>query len=238
MRTGGITLACALSDFMNDLEEKINYCFNDKQLLEIALTHCSYAAEHGVKNNQRLEFLGDAVLEHVISKYIFDRFSEYDEGKMTRLRASIVSEEPLALAAEQIGLKDFVRLGTGERMSGGAEKPSVLSDTLESLFAAVYLDGGFESAQKVILSVLAEVISEPRERPSDYKTALQEVLFANGKVDMQYRIVSRQGPPHDSTFTAEVLCNGRVLGRGTGKSKKRAEQEAAKYALEKAEKHI
>lgn len=218
---------------MSILEENINYTFKNGEYLSLALTHCSYAAEHGGKHNQRLEFLGDAVLEHVISKYIYNRFPDYDEGKMTRLRASVVSEEPLALSAEKINLQDFVKLGTGEKMSGGNRKPSVLSDTLESLFAAVYLDGGFESAEKVILHCLKEVLADPKERPSDYKTALQEVLFAGGTVQMEYRIISQEGLPHDSVFTAEVLCNGKVLGRGCGKSKKRAEQAAAKYALEK-----
>ncbi len=218
---------------MNGLEEKIKYKFRDKTILELALTHCSYSAEHDVKNNQRLEFLGDAVLEHVMSDYIFNRFPDYDEGKMTRLRASIVSEEPLALAAERIELSEYVILGTGERMSGGANKPSVLSDTLEAVFAAVYLDGGFGEAERVILDVLGEIIENPQERPSDYKTALQEYLFRNGTVNVQYKLVSMDGPSHNAVFTVNVYCNGELLGTGTGSNKKRAEQAAAKRALEK-----
>ena len=215
---------------MMDLESRIGYKFKNKVLLNLALTHCSYSAEHNVKNNQRLEFLGDAVLENVISGFIFEKYPDFDEGKLTRLRASIVSEEPLSEAAEQIGLYDFVLLGAGERASGGARKPSVLSDTLESLFAAVYLDGGFESAKGVILTVLKEVIEEAYERPSDFKTALQEYLFRNGTVSVEYRPVSVVGPSHNSVFTVEVYCNGELLGEGSGTSKKRAEQAAAKKA--------
>ncbi len=221
---------------MNGLEERISYEFKDKTILELALTHCSYSAEHNVKNNQRLEFLGDAVLEHVMSDYIFNNFPDYDEGKMTRLRASIVSEEPLSSAAEQIGLSEYVILGAGERTSGGANKPSVLSDTLESLFAAVYLDGGYAEAERVILDVLSEIIDNPRERPSDYKTALQEYLFRNGTVNVQYRLVSMDGPSHNAVFTVNVYCNGKLLGTGSGSNKKRAEQAAAKQALEKKDK--
>ncbi len=221
---------------MRELENKIGYAFKDKELLKLALTHCSYGAEHNVKHNQRLEFLGDAVLENVISNYIYHNFNDYDEGRMTRLRASVVSEEPLSGAAERIGLPEYVLLGAGERMSGGANKPSVLSDTLESLFAAVYLDGGFYEAEKVILSVLEETLKDPSERPSDYKTALQEYLFRNGNVNIEYKLLSMEGPSHNATFTVEVLCNGKALGNGKGSSKKRAEQAAAKEALNKIKK--
>ena len=221
---------------MRELENKIGYVFKDKELLKLALTHCSYGAEHNVKHNQRLEFLGDAVLENVISNYIYHNFQDYDEGRMTRLRASVVSEEPLSGAAERIGLPQYVLLGAGERMSGGANKPSVLSDTLESLFAAVYLDGGFCEAEKVILSVLEETLKAPSERPSDYKTALQEYLFRNGNVSIEYKLLSMEGPSHNAIFTVEVLCNGKSLGNGKGSSKKRAEQAAAKEALNKIKK--
>lgn len=216
---------------MKELQKTIGYTFKDENILKLSLTHCSYGAEHNVKHNQRLEFLGDAVLENVISNYIYQKFPDYDEGKLTRLRASIVSEEPLYLAAEKIGLSKFILLGAGERATGGANKPSVLSDTLESVFAAVYLDGGFFEAQRVILNVMEEILNDPSERPSDYKTALQEYLFRNGTVNIDYNLVSMVGPSHNAVFTAEVLCNGKFLGRGKGSSKKRAEQAAAKEAL-------
>lgn len=221
---------------MRELENKLGYVFKDKDLLKLSLTHCSYGAEHNVKHNQRLEFLGDAVLENVISNYIYNKFENYDEGKLTRLRASIVSEEPLSGAAERIELFNHILLGTGERASGGANKPSVLSDTLEAVFAAVYLDGGFSAAEKVILSVLDETLKDPKERPSDYKTALQEYLFRNGNVDIEYKLLSVVGPSHNSVFTSQVICNGNVLGKGVGSSKKRAEQAAAKEALDKIKK--
>lgn len=216
---------------MKQLEDSLRYRFRDPSLLELALTHPSYASEHGTPHNQRLEFLGDAVLEHVVSAYLFRTFSHYDEGRLTRLRASIVSEEPLSAAAEKIGLYAFVRLGAGEAAAGGAHKKSVLSDTMEAVFAAVYLDGGFEDASRVILSVLSEVIANPEERPADYKTALQERLFRNGPVTVEYRLIGVTGPSHNAEFTVEVFCNGQSLGRGTGTSKKRAEQAAAKAAL-------
>lgn len=216
---------------MKSLEDILLYRFKNPELLEQALTHPSYASEHGVSHNQRLEFLGDAVLEHVISAYLFRTFPHYDEGRLTRLRASIVSENPLSAAAEKIGLYDFVRLGQGEKAAGGAHKKSVLSDTLEAVFAAVYLDGGFDDASRVILATLSEIIADPKERPADYKTTLQERLFHNGPVLIEYRLLSATGPSHQTLFTVEVLCNGQSLGVGSGTSKKRAEQAAAAQAL-------
>ncbi len=213
------------------LEQKINYTFKEKSLLELALTHCSFSAEHGMQNNQRLEFLGDAVLEAVISAHIYHRYPSFDEGKLTRLRVSIVSEEPLAIAAEELELNHFILLGVGEKANGGANKPGVLSDTLEALFAAVYLDGGYSAAEDVILRVLKDVIADANKRPLDYKTTLQETLAKDGPVTIAYTLLSMEGPPHNAVFETEVSCNGKVLGRGKGSSKKRAEQAAAKQAL-------
>lgn len=213
------------------LEQKINYTFKEKSLLELALTHCSFSAEHGMQNNQRLEFLGDAVLEAVISAHIYHRYPSFDEGKLTRLRVSIVSEEPLAIAAKELELNHFILLGVGEKANGGANKPGVLSDTLEALFAAVYLDGGYSAAEDVILRVLKDVIADANKRPLDYKTTLQETLAKDGPVTIVYTLLSMEGPPHNAVFETEVSCNGKVLGRGKGSSKKRAEQAAAKQAL-------
>lgn len=221
---------------MEELEKVLGYTFKDKDLLKLALTHCSYGAENNVKHNQRLEFLGDAVLENVISNYIYHNFPDYDEGKLSRLRASIVSEDPLASAAEKINLSKFILLGAGEKATGGANKPSVLSDTIESVFAAVYLDGGFFEAQRVILFVMDAILKNPNERALDFKTTLQEYLFRNGPVDVDYNLISMEGPSHNAVFTVEVLCNGKFLGRGQGSSKKRAEQAAAKEALKKLKK--
>lgn len=217
------------------LEQKINYTFKEKSLLELALTHCSFSAEHSMQNNQRLEFLGDAVLEAVISAHIYHRYPSFDEGKLTRLRVSIVSEEPLAIAAEELELNHFILLGVGEKANGGANKPGVLSDTLEALFAAVYLDGGYSAAEDVILRVLKDVIADANKRPLDYKTTLQETLAKDGPVTIVYTLLSMEGPPHNAVFETEVSCNGKVLGRGKGSSKKRAEQAAAKQALKQIE---
>ena len=218
---------------MQILEEKINYSFKNRTLLTTALTHPSYSAEKRGENNQRLEFLGDAVLEAVISNYIFENFPALDEGKMTRLRASIVSEAPLFEAAKSINLFDYILLGSGESASGGKNKPSVLSDALEALFAAVYLDGGFDEAKRVILAILKKVIDDPSLRPYDYKTELQEFLFKDGDVKLEYitESVSHQGS--NFLFASSVFCNGNLLGSGEGTSKKRAEQDAAKNALVK-----
>ncbi len=218
---------------MSSLEENINYEFKNKELLDTALTHCSYAAENKTQHNQRLEFLGDAVLELVMSEYLYSNHQDYDEGELSRLRSSIVSEKPLAIVAQKIGVSEHVKLGVGERASGGAGKFSVLSDTLESIFAAVFLDGGFEEAKRVILPIMQEVIDNPKERLSDYKTALQEYLYRNGNVDIDYKMVSVEGPAHSSVFSYEVYCNGELLGNGKGKSKKAAEQSAAQNAMEK-----
>ena len=218
---------------MQNLEEKINYSFKNRTLFTTALTHPSYSAEKRGENNQRLEFLGDAVLEAVISNYIFENFPELDEGKMTRLRASIVSETPLFEAAKNINLFNYILLGSGESANGGKNKPSVLSDALEALFAAVYLDGGFDEAKRVVLTVLKDVINDPSLRPYDYKTELQEFLFKDGDVKLEYitESVSQQGC--NFLFTSSVFCNNKLLGKGEGTSKKRAEQDAAKNALVK-----
>lgn len=228
-----VCLLLRQSKKMKSIEENINYYFKNKKLLETALTHCSYASENKTEHNQRLEFLGDAVLELVMSEYLYENHKDYDEGSLSRLRSSIVSEKPLAIAADKIGVDDFVLLGVGERASGGASKFSVLSDTLESIFAAVYLDGGLEEARRVILFVMQEVMNNPKELLSDYKTALQEYLFRNGNVKVEYKIVSVTGPAHDSVFSCQVYCNGKLLGDGNGRNKKSAEQSAAQNAMEK-----
>lgn len=216
---------------MQNLEEKIKYSFKNRTLLTLALTHPSFSTENRGESNQRLEFLGDAVLEAVISNYIFENFTKFDEGKMTRLRASIVSEQPLFEAAKRIDLSSCVLLGSGESASGGKTKPSVLSDTLEALFAAVYLDGGFDEAKRVILSVLKDVIDDPSLRPYDYKTELQEFLFKNGEVKLEYITESVSQNGSSFVFASRVFCNDKLLGAGEGTSKKRAEQAAAKDAL-------
>ena len=213
--------------------ERIGYTFQDRSLLRQALTHSSYAYENNHRDNERLEFLGDAVLGMVCSEYLFKNCPQKPEGDLTRMKAASVSEGTLARAAREIGLGDFLFLGQGEAASGGADRDSILSDTMEALFAAVLLDGGMERARKVILHVMEPYFQSAYKGRlfSDYKTALQEELQKNPGVTIEYEIIREQGPDHQKTFTARVLCDGKELGRGTGKSKKDAEQQAAKDAL-------
>lgn len=212
---------------------KIGYTFQDMSLLRQALTHSSYAYENNHRNNERMEFLGDAVLGMVCSEYLFKKCPRQPEGDLTRMKAASVSETTLARAARDIGLGDYLFLGQGEAASGGAQRDSILSDAMEALFAAVLLDGGLGKAREVILSVMEPYFKNAAKGRlfSDHKTALQEELQKNPGVTIEYEIVDEQGPDHLKTFTARVLCDGKELGRGTGKSKKDAEQQAAKDAL-------
>ena len=213
--------------------ERIGYTFQDRSLLRQALTHSSYAYENKHRNNERLEFLGDAVLGMVCSEYLFKQCPQKPEGDLTRMKAASVSEGTLAQAAREIGMGDFLYLGQGEAQSGGAERDSILSDAMEALFAAVLLDGGMEKAKTVILQTMEPYFQRAVKGRlySDYKTALQEELQKTPGVAIEYEIVREQGPDHQKTFTARVLCDGKELGQGTGKSKKDAEQQAAKDAL-------
>lgn len=210
----------------------LGYTFQNPDLLQLALTHCSYTGEIS-ENNQRLEYLGDAILDFVISEALFHDQS-LDEGQMTRLRAGIVCEKPLYLAAEKLGVGSYLLLGKGEEATGGRHKVSILSDCMESIFAAVYLDGGFDAAKACILSVLQgriqDILSGKEE--DDYKTELQHLVGARYGVDPCYRLLDTQGPAHDRLFTMEVLIQDKRMGQGQGKSKKEAEQQAAKDAIE------
>lgn len=212
---------------------RIGYTFRDLLLLRQALTHSSYAYENKHRNNERLEFLGDAVLGFVCSEHLFTQCPQKPEGDLTRMKAASVSEATLARAARDIGLGDFLFLGQGEASSGGADRDSILSDAMEALFAAVLLDGGLDNARQVILTVMGPYFRKATQGKlfSDYKTALQEELQKTPGVTIEYRIVHEEGPDHQKTFTARVLCDGKELGHGTGKSKKDAEQQAAKNAL-------
>ncbi len=217
-----------------ELEEKIGYTFRNPQLLEQALTHSSFANEgkkHG-HNNERLEFLGDSVLSVIVARHLFLTYKDLPEGELTKLRASLVCEKALDVFAGQIELGKYLRLGKGEEMTGGRERPSILADAFEALLAAIYIDGGYEAAQTFVLGFIPRNLDVRRKNKlSDYKTALQEIIQQNREERVEYALVDEHGPDHAKVFTAEVLLNSNVIGRGTGSSKKQAEQNAAHEAL-------
>ncbi len=220
---------------MNTLEKKLGYNFKKTEYLIIALTHSSYANENknSVPCNERQEFLGDAVLSIVVSDYLFRHYSHLPEGELTKIRASLVCEKTLCEFARSIDLGNYMRLGKGEEMTGGRERPSILADAFESVIAAIYLDGGIESARKFILPFARHMIeADTRAIFKDYKTVLQEIIQQNPEEKLTYELVDESGPDHDKRFVVEVHLNSNVIGRGVGKSKKNAEQMAAKEALE------
>ena len=210
------------------LEEKLGYQFKDRTLLETALTHTSFANESRtpVQHNERLEFLGDSVLSVVAADYLF-RHSTRPEGELTRMRASLVSEDALFQFASEIELGEYLRLGHGEELGGGRTRPSVVSDAFEAVIAALYLDGGLEAARRFILPFL----SEGKTAEEDYKTRLQEVVQQDPGAKLTYVVEDETGPDHAKQFTVGVFCNGRRLAGGVGRSKKAAEQHAAQQAL-------
>ena len=219
-----------------ELEDIIGYHFKNRELLTTALTHSSYANERKsqhIQYNERLEFLGDAVLSIVVSDYIFKHMPELPEGELTKLRASLVCEKSLYVFAGQIDLGKYLLLSKGERHNGGADRPSILSDAFEALIAAIYLDGGLEPAARHILNfVIPAIKSSKKKQVKDYKTTLQEIIQKNPGERLEYVLVSESGPDHNKHFVFEVHLNSNVIGRGGGKSKKEAEQQAAREALE------
>lgn len=221
---------------LSDIQERIAYRFNNLELLEQSLTHKSYANENKVPyHNERLEFLGDSVLNLVISEYFMKTCPDSTEGSLSRFRAAVVSEPALAMVAREMELGMYILLGRGEEQTGGRDKDSLLANCLEALIASIYLDSGKESAEKFIIRFFEVVIKKTCASTStlDYKTELQELCQERLKQLPAYRIVSESGPDHQKQFTVEVWINGRLNGRGIGRSKKEAEQRAAKEALEK-----
>ena len=220
---------------MKGLEESIGYTFKKKELLKKALTHTSYANENNIESNEKLEFLGDSILEFISSKYIYGKYTKLKEGEMTKVRAAVVCEKSLHKIALMHNFSDFLYLGKSERVSGGSTRPTILADSVEAVIAAMYLDGGLEPVEKFIIENLKDdiEISTKHVGDKDYKTVLQEKLQENGEVKIEYEIIKEMGPDHDKTFVAEVKCNGEILDIGEGKSKKEAQMEAAKKALEK-----
>ena len=217
-----------------DLEKRIGYHFREKQYLQTAVTHSSYANEmkDPTPYNERQEFLGDAVLSIVVSDYLFKN-SSLAEGVLTKLRAALVCEKSLCGFAAKIDLGSAIRLGKGEEMMGGRTRPSILADAFEALIAAIYLDGGMEAAREFVLPFVMDTLeSESKIRFHDYKTALQEIVQKNPEEKLSYVLVEESGPDHNKRFEVEVRLNSNVIGHGVGKSKKDAEQMAAKEALE------
>ena len=220
-------------DKLTQLQDKIGYHFQNLSLLNNALTHSSYANERHWKyerNNERLEFLGDAVLELVSSDYIFSNHKDMVEGKMTKLRASLVCEMSLASSAREIELGEYLKLGHGEWVTGGGKRDSILSDAFEAVIGAIYLDGGFEHAKTFIHKFILTDI-EHKKLFYDCKTSLQEVVQGKYEEELNYRLISEEGPDHDKRFSVEARIGERVIGTGIGHTKKAAEQEAAYQAL-------
>lgn len=221
---------------MIDLQNLIGYQFKNPALLNEALTHSSYANEHKsqhIKYNERLEFLGDSVLSIVVSDYIYKNCPELPEGELTKLRASLVCEKSLYEFAKKINLGKYLILSKGERNNGGADRPSILSDAFEALIAAIYIDGGFAPASKHILNfVIPAIKNSKKKKINDYKTTLQEIIQKNPGEKLEYVLVKESGPDHNKHFVVEVHLNSNVIGKGGGRSKKEAEQQAAREALE------
>lgn len=221
---------------MQELEKKLNYTFRNQELLREALNHSSYANEHrsqGLGSNERLEFLGDSVLGFVTAEYLFARHPDLPEGDLTRIRAALVCEQSLHEVAQKLNLGSYLKLGKGEEAGGGRQRASILADATESVFAAVYLDGGLEAARALIHRVLLDKERETdvEERRRDYKTELQELVQRRSNQTLQYELVSASGPDHAKVFTSRVLLNGQPIGKGQGHSKKEAEQAAAHAGL-------
>ena len=220
---------------LEEFQGKIRYYFNDKELLIEALSHSSYANEKrkGRNSNERLEFLGDSVLSIVVSQYLFEHFTHLPEGELTKIRASLVCEKSLYEFAKQIDLGEHILLGKGEENTGGRERVSILADAFEAVIAAVFLDGGLEAAKRHILKFIPKDIDDRKPVSfSDHKTILQEIIQKNREEKVEYKLVGQSGPDHNKAFKVQVRLNSNVIGTGIGRSKKEAEQMAAKEALE------
>lgn len=221
---------------LKEFQEKLGVHFNRLELLDVALTHSSYANQFNLTyndHNERLEFLGDSVLSMTVSEYLYKKYKNKPEGKLTRIRAGVVCESSLAEVSRRLGVNRYLRIGKGEELSGGREKDSLLADACEAIIAAVYLDRGFEKARDFVLKNLEEKIelfSESRNY-NDFKSKLQEYVQKNLSATIKYNISGEFGPDHDKTFEIEVFLDNKCYGKGIGKSKKEAEQLAAKNAL-------
>ncbi len=217
-----------------NIEQEINYEFRDKSLIENAMTHTSFANENkGMESNERVEFLGDAVLELISSEYLFKTYPNLSEGVMTKTRAYAVCEASLVKVAKKYHFENYIKLGKCETANNEECKPSILADSVEAVIGAIFMDSGYEEAKRFILPNIITFIEEcVKGGNKDYKTKLQEKLQVHGDVKIEYKLVEEKGAEHDRVFVVEVYCNDKKLGRGEGKNKKEAEMEAAREALE------
>lgn len=223
---------------LKEFEKEIKYDFVNKELLRTALTHTSYAYEHNIESNEKLEFLGDSILEFVSSDYIYSNYKNLKEGEMTKVRATVVCEKSLYKIAKKHNFGEYLYLGKSEICTGGKERPAILADSVEAVIAAIFIDGGLEPARKFIVLNLENEIDMATQNVGnkDYKTVLQEKLQMHGDIKIEYDIINESGPDHDKKFEAEVKCEGKYLAKGVGTSKKKAEMDAARNALENLKK--
>lgn len=218
---------------MMSLEEKIRYSFKNKKLLQLALSHTSYANEiKDAQSNERIEYLGDAVLELISSEYIYSSYPEMPEGEMTKTRAYAVCENSLAKIANKYKFSEYLLVGRCENKIDGNYRNSILADAVEAVIGAIFLDSGIDEARRFILpNIIPQIEEYVKNGNKDYKTQLQEKLQVHGEVKIEYKLVDEKGPDHDKTFIVEVYCDGKLLGKGEGRSKKEAEMRAAQQAL-------
>jgi ribonuclease III len=224
-----------LPNELKQLEKKLGLAFRNPELLRQAFTHSSYVNEHRMtvsRDNERLEFLGDAVLELTVSEFLYSKYPDRTEGELTKQRASIVCEPSLVNFAEELHFGQYVLLGKGEEMTGGRTRPALLADVFEAFIGALYLDQGLEAVQTFLRAhMFPSIVWEGRSQIADYKTQLQELVQQQGTSGLEYRIVDEHGPAHEKEFIAEVWMEEQQLGKGSGRSKKEAEQQAAAQAL-------
>lgn len=220
---------------MQSLEAKLKYKFNNIELLKNALIHSSYANElrGNTHSNERLEFLGDSVLSIIVAEHIYNKYPNMPEGELTRMRAALVCEKSLCVFSRELGLGDYLLLGRGEDKNGGRERDSILADAFEAVLAAIYLDGGMSRAKTHILNTVLRDLEHYNDEDAfkDYKTTLQEIIQRNPEESVSYSLIEESGPDHNKQFKVAVNLNSNVIGIGTGKSKKQAEQMAARQAL-------
>lgn len=221
-----------------DLQNVLKYKFNEEKYLETALTHSSYTQEHKnseLDNNEKLEFLGDALLDAIVSEHLFRKLSTKSEGYLSKTRASIVCEKSLVRIGLNLEIGKYIKMGRGEELSGGRERDSIIADAVEAIIGAIFLDRGYEAAQAFVMSYFDKIIDDAikGKGKKDYKTILQEKLQVKGAIEIKYTLEKEDGPDHDKRFFVALYVNGIESGKGFGKSKKEAEQQAAKEALER-----